>query len=82
MCGHIKELENVKETKPFENPGVPSKNQQEEVFVLWNRVPDQIALEKDANSKMFTFAMTIDGDESFVVREMVDSNEIFHLFGT
>lgn len=78
LCGRIKELENGKESNPSGDRGLPNEEQQEEVFVLWNDIPDEIVLERPLDSKIFTFAMAIDGEKNFVVREIVDSNESFH----
>lgn len=81
LLGKIKELENVPE--PSSGRKSADINQQEEVFVLWNHIPDEITLESEIDSKIFTFVMAIDGEESLVMQEIMDSKcESFHVFPT
>lgn len=79
LLGRIKELENGPES--FNHQQSADKNQLEEVFVLWNQVPDEITLENGRDSKQFTFAMAIDGEKSLVMQEIMDSKcENLHVF--
>jgi hypothetical protein len=69
LCGHIMEVERLTEEEPI--------RQEENVCVLWNHVPEELALEKMASSISYKFVMAVDVHEADVRQEMIDGNMKF-----
>ncbi|KAG5674373.1 hypothetical protein PVAND_004347 [Polypedilum vanderplanki] len=64
LCGHIMETERLTEEEPI--------RQEKNVCVIWNHVPEELALEKMASSISYKFVMAVDIYEADVRQEMID----------
>jgi hypothetical protein len=69
LCGHIVETERLTGEEPI--------RQEENVGVLWNHVPEELALEKMASSISYKFVMAVGVHEADVRQEMIDGNVKF-----
>lgn len=63
LCGHIMEREGFTEEE---------LRQEEEVWVLWNHVPEELTLRTTASSISYKFVMAVDIQEADVRQEIVD----------
>jgi hypothetical protein len=83
VCGQIRqhedEMEEVRESKSRRKEATeeePTK-QEEDVCVLWNHVPEEIALNRTASSISYKFVMVVDKEAADVRQEMMDGNVKF-----
>lgn len=84
LCGQIRQLEDeveeAKESKKSRRKEAteeePTK-QEEDVCVLWNHVPEEIALNRTASSISYKFVMVVDKEAADVRQEMMNGNVKF-----
>jgi hypothetical protein len=55
-----------------EEPKSAMRQQEENVCVLWNHVPEEITLNKTASSISYKFVMAVDTQTAVVRQEMID----------